>query len=132
MKMQKSILAKFENSIFELIIWNSEKYEIGTSQFRKNEKSATKNLKLNCDLEFLIQKSNFRLNSKIDLSKSFRIWLRDQKNSNRRCRKPLNLHFRFKFFFDQNIDFVLGRKTQNANFWGTWHFATRVEEIQKF
>ena len=49
-------------------IWNldfgkirfPEKYEIGTSQLRKNTKSAPQNLKLNCDLEFSIQKSIFQ------------------------------------------------------------------------
>ena len=57
MKMQKSILPKFEISIFEKMV--SGKYEIFTSQLRKNAKSAPQNLKLDCDLEFSSQKSIF-------------------------------------------------------------------------
>ena len=41
-------------------IWIPQKYEIGTSQLRKNTKSAPQNLKLDCDLEFSIQKSIFQ------------------------------------------------------------------------
>ena len=39
--------------------WVSGKWEIGTSKLRKNAKSTPQNLKLNCDLEFSIEKSNF-------------------------------------------------------------------------
>ena len=46
-KIQNSILPKFEISIFQ---------HLTTS---KNTKSAPQNFKLNCDLEFLIQRSIF-------------------------------------------------------------------------
>ena len=62
----------------------SKKYKIGTS-------------KPEIGLRFGIfdSKINF-LKSKIDFSNSSRILLRDLKIWNQRCRKPLNLHFRFK------------------------------------
>ena len=40
-------------------------------------------------------KNNF-LKSKIDFSNFSRIWFRDLKIRNQRCRKPHNLYFRFK------------------------------------
>ena len=83
MKMQTPTLPKFG-------IWILGKFD-----FQKNTKSAPQNLKFDCefgiwDLEIHFQKS------KINFSNSFRILFRDLKIWNQRCRKPLNLHFRFK------------------------------------
>ena len=43
------------------------------------------------------------LNLKIDFSNFFRILLRDLKIPNQRCRKPINLHFRFKIHIFASI-----------------------------
>ena len=63
----------------------------------KIEKSAPQNLKFDFDFEFLGRKFDFE-NFKIDFSiiNSFRISIWDLKIWNQRCRKPLNLYFRFK------------------------------------
>ena len=66
-------------------------------------KFAPQNLKFDYDFEFQDQKFDFE-NLKIDFSNSFRISIWDLKISNQRCRKPFNLHFRFKILiFDSNF-----------------------------
>ena len=62
MKMQKSILPKFEISILGKFGFQKNT-KSAPHNFKKNTKLASQNLKLDCDFEFSIQKSIFE-NSK--------------------------------------------------------------------
>ena len=118
MKMQNSILPNFEISNFGNN-WVSGNCEIGTRKleirFRlvvfgmeiqnlsqqlkilvsKNEKSGHQNLNFDFDFEFWGRKFDFQ-NSKIVFFNFFRISSRNPRIRIQRCRKPKNLHFRFK------------------------------------
>ena len=107
-EMQNSTLPKFEISIFEKLgfgkignrhLTTVKKYKIGTS-------------KPEIELRFGIfdSKINF-LKSKIDFSDSSRILLRDLKIWNQRCRKPLNLYFRFWSKFSFSLQMFLRPKS---------------------
>ena len=109
-KIQNSTLPKFKNSIFQNLgsrkiwnqnikTWNSISIlhfgDRNSKSISKTQKSAPQNLKFDFDFEFLGRKFDFE-NFKINFSNFSRISFRDPKIRIQRCRKPLNLHFRFK------------------------------------
>ena len=76
MKMQNSTLPKFENSIFEKIVFGEMK--ILDTKTLKNAKSAPQNLKFDWDFGIWDPEIHFQ-KSKIDFSNSSRILIRDLK-----------------------------------------------------
>ena len=117
MKMQKSTLPKFEISFFEKLGFGKMrnrdiKTKILTFKefgFPKNEKSGHQNSKLDYDFDFLAQNSISKISKSASL---FRIEFRFETPKFEFAvvenHKILIFASNFKFFFDQNLDFVLG------------------------
>ena len=72
-----------------------KKWENRTSQFWKKCKIGTSKPEIRFRFWFLAPKIHFQ-KSKINFSNSSRISFREPKIRIQRCRKPINLHFRFK------------------------------------
>ena len=109
--MQNSTLPKFEISVFEKLGFGKiRNWQLTTS---KNTNSAPQNLKLDCDMEFSIQKSIFENLKSISPIPS-NLVSRPKNLISAMSQTPKSTfsfqkyHFRLKFFFDQNLDFVLG------------------------
>ena len=78
-----------------LIFINFNFVDRNSKSIPKIEKSAPQNLKFDFDFEFWGLKFDFEI-LKIAFFNSSRISFRDHQIRNQRCRKPPNLHFRFK------------------------------------
>ena len=120
MKMQTPTLPKFETSIFEKLgfgkIRNRDtKTKILTCKefrFAKNKKSASQNSKFDHDFDFLGQNLISKISKSISLiSLEFRFETPKFEFSDVENHRIYIFASKFKFFFCQNLDFVLGRLT---------------------